>query len=83
MESIKNLIHLKRTEKILGYGNVSISSKNDVLIVKRSYMEQSITLSINMSQQFIDLELDNTKQIIAGNVNDGKLSPMGYCVYKD
>ena len=41
MESIKNLIHLKRTEKILGYGNVSISSKNDVLIVKRSYMEQT------------------------------------------
>lgn len=83
MDSIKNLIHLKRTEKILGYGDVSISSKNDLLIVKRTYMEHSITLSINMSQNYVDLDLDNAKQLIIGNVNDGKLSPMGYCIYKD
>ena len=81
MDSIKNLIHLKRTEILLGYGDVSISSKNDLLIIKRTYMEHSINLVINMSKECI--EIDDAGQIIAGNVTEGKLSPMGYCIYKD
>ena len=73
------MLHLKE-HKALQYGECSIISVNDMLVVERSYKDEKITLFVNMTDKAQRVPAGVGK-LIAGLEINGVIEKKGYGIY--
>ena len=80
-KTYKALIHLRRDSKIIKYGFLDISCKNDILSFKRSYKGNTIGLVMNLSKN--EILLPKGKIILSNNTQGEFLLPYGFLVMRE
>ena len=78
-KEISRVLHLKE-HKALQYGECSIISVNDMLVVERSYKDEKITLFVNMTDKAQRVPAGVGK-LIAGLEINGVIEKKGYGIY--
>lgn len=78
---LKDLIKLRTTNDVLGYGDIFITSNDDLLIIDRSKNSRHLKLIINHSGR--NKKISNTNIILCHNFSNNILKDKGFIIMED
>ena len=78
---LKDLIKLRTNNDVLGYGDIFITSNDDLLIIDRSKNSKHLKLIINHSGK--NKKISNTNIILCHNFSNNILKDKGFIIMED
>ena len=80
-KTLKALINLRTTNKALAKGDINILAEDDVLYIKRKYLNKCVTLCINNSNK--DYRKIFNKILISNKLENNLLKKKGFVIYEE
>lgn len=80
-KTLKALINLRTTNKALAKGDINILAEDDVLYIKRKYLNKCVTLCINNSSK--DYRKIFNKILISNKLENNLLKKKGFVIYEE
>lgn len=77
----KKLIHLRKTNKIVKYGELSVYVENNLIVFKRQYKGKVIKLILNNTADETNINGNNV--LVGNNYNVNTLYPDGFIIIKE